>query len=86
MKKRTVAIVILACSLFCLANSVRAQAGPEHVTSQAPIVPMKIRFRYAPEYFMQMIEDNPRYSRIEALIDGGQCEVILTDKTMNRSM
>ena len=83
MKKLTVATVMLAWSLFCLAGPLRAQAR-KPVTSQAPIVPMEIEFRYVPQYFMQLIEDNARYSRIEALINDGQCEVILTDKTMNK--
>jgi hypothetical protein len=83
MKKLTVATVMLAWSLFCLADPLRAQA-PKPVTSQAPIVPMEMEFSYAPQYFMQLIEDNARYSRIEALINDGQCEVILTDKTMNK--
>jgi hypothetical protein len=83
MKKRTAAIVVLACSFFCLAGPAMAQA-PRPATSQAPIVPMKIQFTYVSQYFMQLIDDDPRYSRIEALINDGQCEVILTDKTMNR--
>jgi hypothetical protein len=83
MKKLTVATAMLAWLLFCLAGPLRAQV-PKPVTSQAPIVPMEIEFRYVPQYFMQLIEDNARYSRIEALINDGQCEVILTDKTMNK--
>jgi hypothetical protein len=61
-------------------------AQPKPATSQAPVIPMKIEFSYVPQYFMQLVDDDPRYSRIEALINDGQCEVILTDKTMNRRM
>jgi hypothetical protein len=44
---------------------------------------MDIRFRYASQYFMQLIEDDPRYSEIEAVVDLDLTEVILTDKATN---
>ena len=45
---------------------------------------MNVKFRYVPQYFVQSVEDDPRYARIEALVDGGRCEVVLLDKTTNR--
>jgi hypothetical protein len=42
--------------------------------------------RYVPQYFVQSVEDDPRYARIEALVDGGRCEVVLLDKTTNRKI
>jgi hypothetical protein len=45
---------------------------------------MNVKFRYVPQYFVQSVEDDPRYARIEALVDEGRCEVVLLDKTMNR--
>ena len=40
--------------------------------------------RYVPQYFVQSVEDDPRYARIEALVDEDRCEVVLLDKTTNR--
>jgi hypothetical protein len=45
---------------------------------------MNVKFRYVPEYFVESIEDDPRYARIEALVDEGRCDVVLLDKTTNR--
>ena len=45
---------------------------------------MDIRFRYVPQYFEQSISDDPRYARIQALVEEGRCDVILLEKTMNR--
>ena len=84
MKKASAAIVVLACSFFCLVGPIMAQA-PKSASTEAPVIPMKIKFSHVPQYFMQLIDDDPRYSRIEALINGGEREVILTDKTTNRS-
>jgi hypothetical protein len=39
-----------------------------------------------PQYFVQSVEDDPRYARIEGLVDEGRCEVVLLDKTMNRTI
>jgi hypothetical protein len=47
---------------------------------------MNVKFRYVPQYFVQSVEDDPRYGRIEALVDEGRCEVVLLDKTMNRKI
>jgi hypothetical protein len=85
MKRIAASILSVASFLCCLPRALQAQAAQEDVTAQAPIVPMNIRFRYVHQYFMQSIDDNPRYSRIEALIDHGRYEVILTDKSSNRN-
>src|SRR3974390_1408686 len=45
---------------------------------------MNVEFRYIPQYFEQSISDDPRYARIEALLDNDGCDVILLDKTTNR--
>jgi hypothetical protein len=47
---------------------------------------MNVKFRYVPHYFVQSVKDDPRYARIEALVDEGRCEVVLLDKTMNRTI
>jgi hypothetical protein len=71
--------------LFCPVDT-RAQETPKDSLSQAPILPMNVKFRFVPQYFVQPIDDDPRYARIEALIDGGRCDVVLLDKTMNRKV
>jgi hypothetical protein len=84
MKKRIVSITLLTCGLLCKPSVIQAQASVRALTSQAPILPMNVKFRYVPQYFVQSVEDDPRYARIEALVDEGRCEVVLLDKTMNR--
>jgi hypothetical protein len=41
---------------------------------------MHVEFRFVPQYFVQPIDDDPRHAKIEALIDGGRCDVVLMDK------
>ena len=86
MKKRIVSITLLTCGLLCKPSVIQAQASVRALTSQAPILPMNVKFRYVPQYFVQSVEDDPRYARIEALVDEGRCEVALQDKTMNRTI
>jgi hypothetical protein len=45
---------------------------------------MDIKFRHVPQYFEQSFTDDPRYARIEALVDEERCDIILLDKTTNR--
>jgi hypothetical protein len=80
MNYRVVGLALLACTFFCHAGVMRAQV-PE-----APVLPMEIKFRYVPQYFEQSFADDPRYARIEALVDEGRCDVILLDKTTNREV
>ena len=78
MNYRMVSFALLSCAFFCHASVMRAQA-PE-----APVLPMDIEFRYVPMYFEQSFRDDPRYARIEALVEEDRCDVILLDKTTNR--
>jgi hypothetical protein len=64
-------------------NPARAATFP-FIERASPVLPMNVTFRYVPQYFVQSVEDDPRYARIEALVDGGRCEVVLLDKTTNR--
>ena len=74
-----IASIGLIMFLFlCDARVARAQA-PE-----TPLLPMNVEFRYLPQYFEQSIFDDPRYARIEALLNDDGCDVILLDKTTNR--
>jgi hypothetical protein len=84
MKNRFALIVLLMPALLCHANVIRAQAQSNVLTSEPPVLPMDIRFRYVPQYFEQSLKDDPRYGRIEAMVDDGRCDVILLDKTTSR--
>jgi hypothetical protein len=84
MKKRIMSITLLTCVLLYNPGIIQAQAPARALTSPAPLLPMNVKFRYVPQYFVQSVEDDPRYTRIEALVDEGRCEVVLLDKTTNR--
>jgi hypothetical protein len=53
-------------------------------TPEAPLLPMNVEFRYVPQYLDESIPDDPRYARIQALLDEDGCHVILLDKTTGR--
>ena len=84
MKNLTVLISCVAGAVICFAGHAQAQSGSEHAALQAPVLPMEITFRHANQYLIQVIEDDARYSKIEAVLDSDRSEIILTDKTMNR--
>jgi hypothetical protein len=73
-----VSIGLVMSAFFWNAYVARAQ------TPEPPLPPMNAEFRYVPQYFEQSISDDPRYARIEALLDEDGCDVILLDKTTNR--
>jgi hypothetical protein len=75
-----VSIGLVLSGFLWNATVVRAQ------TLEAPLLPMNVEFRYLPQYFEQSISDDPRYARIEALLDEDGCDVILLDKTTNREV
>jgi hypothetical protein len=84
MKNRIVSIGLVSCLFFCHESVIRAQVPPKASTSEAPVLPMEIEFRHVPQYFEQSFTDDPRYARIEALVDEERCDIILLDKTTNR--
>jgi hypothetical protein len=84
MKNRIVSIGLLACVFFCHASTMHAQTLAQ-ASPEAPVLPMDIKFRSVPQYFEQSFPDDPRYARIVAMVDHGRCDVILLDKTTNRS-
>ena len=47
-----------------------AQTASNVLTSEPPVLPMDLKFRYVPQYFEQSFTDDPRYARTEALVDG----------------
>src|SRR5215471_14336606 len=84
MKNRIVSIGLVSCLFFCHESVMRAQVPTNASTPAAPVLPMDIKFRHVPQYFEQSFTDDPRYARIEALVDDGRCDVILLDKTTSR--
>jgi len=84
MKNRIVSIGLVSCLFFCHESVMRAQVPTNASTPAAPVLPMDIKFRHVPQYFEQSFTDDPRYARIEALVDEERCDVILLDKTTNR--
>jgi hypothetical protein len=84
MKSQIVSIGLAICLFFGLATVMRAQVPATALTPEAPVLPMDIKFRHVPQYFEQSFTDDPRYARIEALVDEERCDIILLDKTTNR--
>lgn len=84
MKNRIASIILLTSAFICYAGVMAAQTPSNVLRSEPPVLPMDIKFRYVPQYFEQSLEDDPRYARIEAIVDNGQCDVILLDKTTSR--
>jgi hypothetical protein len=82
---KNIAASLLCLCVFCsLALSSRAQSTSRKASLRAPILPMDIVFRHVSQYLMQRIEGDPRYSKIEALLDPDRDEVILTNKTTGK--
>ena len=86
MANRMLRLCILVCGFMCLTVTAGSQAQSDGaILSSFPVVPMNVRFRFVPQYFVQRIDDDPKYSRIEALIDDELSkpwyEIILADKT-----
>jgi hypothetical protein len=78
---------VFLCMFFLAASSIVIESV--QVAGQAffPIVPVIIQYEYAPKYFLQWINDHPRYERIEAMIHQTEplnLEVILTEKNTGR--
>src|SRR5579862_6799189 len=86
MTNRLLRLSILACGLLCLTGTARSQIQSDQIIQYSlPVLPMTVRFRFVPQYFVQLIRDDPKYSRIEALIDNDptrpRYDIILADKT-----
>ena len=84
MNNRMASLVLLMSAFLCYASVMPAQTPSNALASQPPVLPMDIKFRYIPQYFEQSLQDDPRYARIEAIVDNGHCDVILFDKTTSR--
>lgn len=84
MKNRILLLGPLVYLFSSYPRVMRAQPQPRPFVSEAPVLPMDIKFRYSPQYFEQSSSDDPRYARIVALADHGHSDVILFDKTTNR--
>ena len=85
--KNLIASISLAIFVFfCHPSAMRAQVPATALTPEAPVLPMDIKFRHVPHYFAQAFSSDPRYARIEALVDQERCDIILLDKTTNREV
>ena len=84
IKNLAASISLAIVLLFCHASAMRAQVPATALSGDAPVLPMDIKFRHVPQYFEQSFTDDPRYARIEALVDEERCDIILLDKTTNR--
>lgn len=78
LKAKSISIGILLAVFFCSGDILRAD------TLEAPLLPMNVEFRYVPQYLDESIPDDPRYARIQALLDDDGCHVILLDRTTDR--
>src|SRR5579864_651123 len=86
MANRVLGLSILVCGFVCLIGTVGSHAQSDKtILSSLPVLPMTVRFRVVPQYFVQVIRDDPKYSRIEAFIDNDltrpRYDIILADKT-----
>jgi len=84
MKNLAPSIGLAICLFFFHSSAMRAQVPTTALAPDAPVLPMDIKFRYVPHYFEQTFVGDPRYARIQALVDEEGCDIILLDKTMNR--
>ena len=64
-------------TVACLAGPAHAQANSGDEGQAPPVLPMEIRLRHVDQYFAQAIEDDARYSRIEAVFASGSSEINL---------
>lgn len=78
LKHQIISIGILLAVFSGSADILRAD------TPEAPLLPMNVEFRYVPQYLDESIPDDPRYARIQALLDEEGCHVILLDRTTDR--
>lgn len=49
-----------------------------------PLVPLIVEYEYAPQYFMQFLNDHPQYARIEASLVDNARHLVLTEKSGRR--
>ena len=84
IKSLAASISLATFLFFCHATAMRAQVPASALSPDAPVLPMDIKFRHVPQYFEQTLAGDPRYARIEALVDEEGCDIILFDKTTNR--
>ena len=74
-------IISAVLLMFCFFANVGVGAARP---AEPPILPMNVEFRYMPQYLEESFSDDPRYARIEAMLDADGCHVVLLDKTTDR--
>lgn len=80
------------CLVLTLILFVCALAGQNQTSAQSsetqknpfPVVPVIMEYEYVPHYFMQWLDDDPHYSRIEAAISDRLYTLTLTEKQSAR--
>jgi len=82
-RKESLQRAIISAVLFVSIPLWTASVSAAH-SLQPPILPLNVYFRWVPQYLEQSVTDDPRYARIEALLDTDGCHVILLDKTTDR--
>lgn len=79
MRRALVLAFALVCWIAPLEAGVDSDDGPPDTA------PIRVRFQYVPQYFAQLIRNDPRYESIEALVDNNPqqpwYEIILVEKT-----
>lgn len=79
--------VLLILIIFVCALVGQTKTGAQSSEAQKnpfPVVPVIMEYEYVPHYFMQWLDDDPQYSRIEAAISDSVYTVTLTEKQSAR--
>jgi hypothetical protein len=89
--KKDAALLLIAL-IYCAALPCSPPAVARQSPAKAdfiPIVPFIVDFEYIPEYFIQWIKDDPRYSMIQAAVyqrEPPVCMIVLTEKKTDREV
>ncbi len=84
-EQRSGLILIFLLFICALAGQPETSAqSSEAQTNPFPVVPAIMEYEYVPHYFMQWLDDDPQYSRIEAAISNQVYTVTLTEKQSAR--
>lgn len=78
---------LLTCLVAGATSNMSAQQAPVEPRKLLPFVPVLVAYEFAPQYFMQWIDDNATYSMIEAMSTGGAApglQIILTESGSGR--
>ncbi len=74
-------LILFACALVGHKTSAQSSQPQKNLF---PVVPAIMEYEYVPHYFMQWLDDDPQYSRIEAAITDSVYTLTLTEKPSAR--